>query len=393
MTEFFALLTDAGLAKIANAQVLGATVRWTSMAVGDGNGAAATPRQSATALVHETYRAGLNTLAIDDANPNWLVAELVIPPETGGWTIREAGIVDADGDLVAIANVPDTYKPQLSQGSGRETVLRIIVETGNADRVELRIDPTVVLATRRYVDDKVVEHLVTHAHPDGLPYAALPYPTIATPDHRLSVTPAAAMAGGTVAIAAGTLVALGTDLGGGLGRLGTWTTPAWQSPDLAAGARHYLRARIEGGALEVYVQQGTDADTAPAGLTGTPGGAAGGGFDSTVLDVLIALVVTAAAGSVPAVTSLANSPNLWARYGVASSVGSSRLEDHVYNWGRAPHKYAFSFDSDTPRQDNETELALTIVRSDRYFTRILSRTWGPLTAALAAPTYTWSTWL
>jgi phage-related tail fiber protein len=149
--SYYTLLTDIGLAKLANAQVLGTIVQWSEMAVGDGNGNPTTPTQAQTDLVRERYRAGINSLATDDANPNYLIAELVIPSATGGWTVHEVGIFDTDGDMVAVANFPATYKPILSEGSGKELVIRIIIETSNAPSVELVIDPSIVLASRSWV--------------------------------------------------------------------------------------------------------------------------------------------------------------------------------------------------------------------------------------------------
>lgn len=152
---YYAILTAIGEAKLANAAALNTTLRIAKMAVGDGGGVVPTPNRSQTALVGEWYRAGLNTLAVDPSNTSQIIAELVIPEATGGNWIREMGLIDADGNLIAVANTPPSYKPQLAEGSGRTQVLRMVLIVSSASAVELKIDPSVVLATRQYVDDAI----------------------------------------------------------------------------------------------------------------------------------------------------------------------------------------------------------------------------------------------
>ena len=156
-TKYFALLTNIGAAKLANATALGAKVEITQMAVGDGNGALPTPNPAQTALTHELRRAQLNMLTIDPVNTNQIIAEQVIPEDVGGWWIREIGLFDKDGDMIAVANCAETYKPQLQEGSGRVQVIRVILIVSSTEAVTLKIDPSVVLATRKYVDDAVIE--------------------------------------------------------------------------------------------------------------------------------------------------------------------------------------------------------------------------------------------
>ena len=151
---YFCILTAVGEAKDANAKALGTALKFTNMAVGDGNGVLPTPDRARTALVHEVRRAPINTLKPDPLNPGQVIAEQIIPEDVGGWWIRELGLYDADGDLVAIGNCPETYKPQLSQGSGRVQVVRMVLIMSSAATVQLKIDPSVVLATRKYVDDQ-----------------------------------------------------------------------------------------------------------------------------------------------------------------------------------------------------------------------------------------------
>lgn len=156
-TKYFALLTNIGAAKLANATALGAQVEITQMAVGDGNGALPTPNPAQTALAHEQRRAQLNMLTIGPVNTNQIIAEQVIPEDVGGWWIREIGLFDKDGDMIAIANCAETYKPQLQEGSGRVQVIRVILIVSSTEAVTLKIDPSVVLATRQYVDSAVIE--------------------------------------------------------------------------------------------------------------------------------------------------------------------------------------------------------------------------------------------
>lgn len=156
-TKYFALLTNIGVAKLANATALGAQVEITQMAVGDGNGALPTPNPAQTALTHELRRAQLNMLTIDPVNTNQIIAEQVIPEDVGGWWIREIGLFDKDGDMIAVANCAETYKPKLQEGSGRVQVIRVILIVSSTEAVTLKIDPSVVLATRQYVDNAVIE--------------------------------------------------------------------------------------------------------------------------------------------------------------------------------------------------------------------------------------------
>lgn len=155
-TKYYAVLTNVGAAKLANATALGAQVEITQMAVGDGNGALPTPNPAQTALVHELRRAPLNTLSIDPNNANQIIAEQVIPEDVGGWWIREIGLFDKDGDMIAVANCAETYKPQLQEGSGRVQIVRMILIVSSTAAVTLKIDPSVVLATRAYVDSQII---------------------------------------------------------------------------------------------------------------------------------------------------------------------------------------------------------------------------------------------
>ncbi|MDS1915403.1 phage tail protein [Enterobacter asburiae] len=166
-TKYLALLTNIGAAKLAKATALGTKVEITQLAVGDGNGVLPTPNPAQTALVHELRRAPLNMLTVDPANGSQIIAEQVIPEDVGGWWIREIGLFDKDGDMVAIANCAETYKPQLQEGSGRVQVIRVILIVSSTEAVTLKIDPAVVLATRQYVDSQLRAHEQSRNHPDA----------------------------------------------------------------------------------------------------------------------------------------------------------------------------------------------------------------------------------
>ena len=158
-SQFMAILTNVGAAKLANANALGLPWKLTALGVGDANGTDPIPNATQTKLINERRRAPLNQLIIDPVNPAVVIAEQVIPAEVGGWWIRELGVYDDDGDLVAVANCAPSYKSVLNQGSGRTQIVRmnfIVSSTGN---IVLKIDPSVVLATRDYVDRSIIQVL------------------------------------------------------------------------------------------------------------------------------------------------------------------------------------------------------------------------------------------
>ncbi|EAN8402485.1 phage tail protein [Salmonella enterica] len=155
--KFYTLLTDIGAAKLASAAALGVPLKITHMAVGSGGGALPTPNAQQTALVAEERRAALNMLYVDPQNSSQIIAEQVIPENEGGWWIREVGLFDETGALIAVGNCPESYKPQLAEGSGRTQTVRMVLITSSTDNITLKIDPAVVLATRKYADDKVLE--------------------------------------------------------------------------------------------------------------------------------------------------------------------------------------------------------------------------------------------
>ncbi|MDA6474100.1 phage tail protein [Escherichia coli] len=155
--KYFAILTNQGAARLANAAALGTKLNLTQMAVGDANGTLPTPDPAQTKLINQKRIAPLNLLTVDPANTSQIIAEQIIPENEGGFWIREIGLYDDDGILIAVANCPETYKPQLQEGSGRTQTIRMILIVSSTSAITLKIDPAVVLATRQYVDDKIIE--------------------------------------------------------------------------------------------------------------------------------------------------------------------------------------------------------------------------------------------
>lgn len=157
--KFFAILTHQGAARLANAAALGTTLNLTQMAVGDANGTLPVPDPAQTKLLNQKRIAPLNLLSIDPNNASQIIAEQIIPENEGGFWIREIGLYDDAGVLIAVANCPETYKPQLQEGSGRTQTIRMVLIVSSTESVTLKIDPSVVLATRKYADDLLVKHI------------------------------------------------------------------------------------------------------------------------------------------------------------------------------------------------------------------------------------------
>ncbi|MDW2486476.1 phage tail protein, partial [Escherichia coli] len=155
--KYYAILTNQGAARLANATMLGSKLNLTQMAVGDANGVLPTPDPAQTKLINQKRIAPLNLLSVDPNNQSQIIAEQIIPENEGGFWIREIGLYDDEGVLIAVANCPETYKPQLQEGSGRTQAIRMILVVSNTEAITLKIDPSVVLATRKYVDDEVLE--------------------------------------------------------------------------------------------------------------------------------------------------------------------------------------------------------------------------------------------
>ncbi|MGT6504068.1 phage tail protein, partial [Escherichia coli] len=173
--KYYAILTNQGAARLANATMLGSKLNLTQMAVGDANGVLPTPDPAQTKLINQKRIAPLNLLSVDPNNQSQIIAEQIIPENEGGFWIREIGLYDDEGVLIAVANCPETYKPQLQEGSGRTQTIRMILVVSNTEAITLKIDPSVVLATRKYVDDKALE-LKVYADDQMAKHLAAPDP-------------------------------------------------------------------------------------------------------------------------------------------------------------------------------------------------------------------------
>ena len=166
--KFKTIITDTGAKKLAQAAAPdGNPVRLTHMAVGDGGGTLPTPDSKQIRLVHEVWRHTVNRVILDATHQNRIIAELVIPPETGGFWIREIGVFDEHGDLIAVGNTAESYKPTVAEGSGRAQTFRTILTVSSTATVALTVDNTMVMATVDYVNDKLKEHEQSRRHPDA----------------------------------------------------------------------------------------------------------------------------------------------------------------------------------------------------------------------------------
>ncbi|WP_252182570.1 phage tail protein, partial [Escherichia coli] len=166
--RFKTVITTAGAAKLAAATTTsGQKVSITHMAVGDGNGNLPEPSASQTALIHEVWRGTLNKITQNSKAPNQVIAELVIPPEVGGFWMRELGLYDSTGSLIAVASMAESYKPLLTEGSGRAMTCRMIIIISDVNAISLSVDSTTIMATQDYVDDKLAEHEQSRRHPDA----------------------------------------------------------------------------------------------------------------------------------------------------------------------------------------------------------------------------------
>ncbi|EAO9643923.1 phage tail protein [Salmonella enterica] len=166
--KYKTVITKAGAIKLAAATVPnGKKVNFTTMAIGDGGGTLPVPDANQTKLVNEVWRYKLNKISQDNKHQNYVVAELLIPPETGGFWMREMGLYDDTGTLIAVGNMAESYKPKLDEGSGRAQTVRMVIMVSDIESVELTIDTSTVMATQDYVDDKLAEHEQSRRHPDA----------------------------------------------------------------------------------------------------------------------------------------------------------------------------------------------------------------------------------
>lgn len=276
MATFYTVLTDIGQNKIANAVATGGTIEITDLAVGDGGGSLPTPDSGFTSLVNEVRRAAINSSQTDPDNPSWIVVEQVLPPDVGGWTIREVGVFDSAGDLIAYGNYPETYKPVLDEGSSRTQTVRFITEVSDTDAVTLKVDPSVVLATRELVQREARTEYVTDAtFASGVSGGGLVYWDHAAGDYKRAIADGTAAAH-PVGVA---------DTANGLVYSGGLVEGLFSG--LTAGATYYLSASTAGAVtttrpdypVEIGIAHGTEAirlgiraDTLRRRVSGDPNG-------------------------------------------------------------------------------------------------------------------------
>lgn len=151
--NFYTILTNVGKAKMANSYALGTKVNLTTLAVGDSSGSYYDPTESQTALKNQVWSGNINLINVDAENPNWIMISAIIPTTDGGFTIREAAILDDAGNMIAIGKYPETYKPVLSEGSSKDLTINMILEISNTSTVTLKVDPTVIIATKKDIDN------------------------------------------------------------------------------------------------------------------------------------------------------------------------------------------------------------------------------------------------
>ncbi|EPA7634439.1 phage tail protein [Klebsiella pneumoniae] len=212
--KYTAYFTEAGLEKLAAAAISGEKVGFSEMAVGDGNGILPMADKTRSTLINELFRSQLNSLKVQDAEKNVISAEMIIPPEAGGFTIREAALFDDEGECLAMASVPETYKPLLAEGSGRFTVVRIWLAVSSTEDIELVVDSGIVLATtediitvsnevKDYTDRQLSGHAKSRDHPDATleekGFVRLSSATDSDSD-SMAATPAAIKAAITIAV-------------------------------------------------------------------------------------------------------------------------------------------------------------------------------------------------
>ncbi|WP_313757081.1 phage tail protein [Tissierella sp.] len=151
--QFYTILTQLGKAKIANASMLGNKVNFTDFALGDGGGKYYNPTENQIELKNEVWRGKIGQIVVDEKNSNWIIMETIIPADQGGFMIREAGIFDDEGSLLAVGKYPETYKPLITDGGAKDLYIRMILEVANTSIVNLKVDPTVILATKKDIDE------------------------------------------------------------------------------------------------------------------------------------------------------------------------------------------------------------------------------------------------
>ncbi|HBG2461026.1 TPA: phage tail protein [Clostridioides difficile] len=153
--QFYTILTNIGKAKIANAGMLGKSVVLEKIQAGDGGGNYYNPTEDQTALKNKVWEGNINSFDKDENNPNWIIATACVPGSIGGFTVREMGLIDNEGDMIAVCKSPETYKPKVGNGAMKDLYLKFIIEVSNVEKVTLVVDPTAIFLTKKD-EEKIV---------------------------------------------------------------------------------------------------------------------------------------------------------------------------------------------------------------------------------------------
>ncbi|HFN7075491.1 TPA: phage tail protein [Campylobacter coli] len=153
-SEYYTILTKIGIAKFIAARASGNGVNLKSFKL---SSKVILPSEEMQSLEEIVYEANINSKSVDENNPNYINLMCYVPSDIGGFEINTIGIYDEVGDLLAVGNLPRTYKPILKEGSAKELMIKIVMELSNAEEVILKLDPSVIMASRDYVDAIKIE--------------------------------------------------------------------------------------------------------------------------------------------------------------------------------------------------------------------------------------------
>ncbi|EGM0367013.1 phage tail protein [Campylobacter coli] len=153
-SEYYTILTKIGIAKFIAARASGNGVNLKSFKL---SSKVILPSEEMQSLEEIVYEANINSKSVDENNPNYINLMCYVPSDIGGFEINAIGIYDEVGDLLAVGNLPRTYKPILKEGSAKELMIKIVMELSNAEEVILKLDPSVIMASRDYVDAIKIE--------------------------------------------------------------------------------------------------------------------------------------------------------------------------------------------------------------------------------------------
>lgn len=150
--KFYSLVTKVGQAQIANALALDRKIEFGDFALGDGGGSTYDPDENQQGIKNEVWKGKITSLTVGEKNPNEVIIDTYVPSDVGGFTIREFGIRDKEGNLIIVGKHPETYKPVAVDGTTKDLTIRVILNISNAEDVIIQIDPSVALLTEKDLD-------------------------------------------------------------------------------------------------------------------------------------------------------------------------------------------------------------------------------------------------